>query len=194
MEIYNNNLTSDNTNIKKSRGCILGGLFGIIIISMLTFSLIFLFVGISAIFADKGKEKRCTESVTAIVTKNVSYKETHKKKKSRVRHTHYIYAPVYKYTYNEKEYITEGNNRTNPAKYNIDDTAVIMVNPDNPEDIYEPEFKETSKNSIFFIIVGGVMLSGDLVILLIIIFLIKKYKNQQRNNINLLLSEENYKE
>lgn len=55
-----------------------------------------------------------------------------------------------------------------------------MINPANPEEIYEPEFTETSMNSIIFIVVGAVMLLGDIIILFYIISIGKKLKNNPK--------------
>lgn len=155
-------------------------LLKLILYPSLLCGLIFFSVGIITFIYDEDTEGRCTERVTAIVSSNISYDSYNGTDHKNRRRYRYLYAPVYKYTYNNKEYSVESSNRTYPAKYNIDDTAVIMINPANPEEIYEPEFTETSMNSIIFIVVGAVMLLGDIIILFYIISIGKKLKNNPK--------------
>ncbi len=128
-------------------------LFRSLLYLLIFFTIVFLSIGIIT-YSIGGDDKLCTESVTAIVTENISSDNARNRHRSNIDKHKYVYTAVYSYTYNGKEYSVESSNSTRPAKYDVGDTAVIMVNPDNPSEIYEPEFKEIRLASIIYIIVG----------------------------------------
>ena len=128
-------------------------LFRSLLFLLIFYTIVFLSIGIITLSID-GDDKLCTESVTATVTENIKSEHIERYNNRKLKRTIYTYAPVYSYAYNGREYSVESSNSTKPAKYDVGDTAVIMVNPDNPAEIYEPEFKKLEVTSIIYIIVG----------------------------------------
>ena len=128
-------------------------LFRSLLFLLIFYTIVFLSIGIITLSID-GDNKLCTESVTATVTENIQSDSARNRHRSNIDKHKYIYTPVYSYAYDGKEYSVESSNSTRPAKYDVGDRVVIMVNPDNPSEIYEPEFKEISLGSIICIISG----------------------------------------
>ncbi len=153
-------------------------LFRSLLYLLIFFTIVFLSIGIIT-FSIGGDDEICTESVTATVTDNIQSEHIDRYNNRKLKRTTYTYAPVYTYTYNGIEYSVESSNSTRPAKYSVGDEAVIMVNPENPAEIYEPAFKEISITSIIFIIVGvcGFLACiGDIICLIHINKRIKNFK------------------
>ena len=128
-------------------------LFRSLLFLLIFFTIAFLSIGLITLSIG-GDDELCTESVTATVTENIKSEHIERYNNRKLKRTIYTYAPVYSYAYNGREYSVESSNSTKPAKYDVGDTAVIMVNPDNPAEIYEPEFKKLEVTSIIYIIVG----------------------------------------
>lgn len=128
-------------------------LFRSLLYLLILYTIVFLSIGIIT-FSIGGNNKLCTESVTATVIDSIQSDPARNRHRSNIDKHKYTYTPVYSYTYNGREYSVESSNSTRPAKYDVGDKALIMVNPENPAEIYEPEFKEISMKSIIFIIIG----------------------------------------
>ena len=128
-------------------------LFRSLLFLLIFFTIVFLSIGLITLSIG-GDDELCTESVTATVTENIKSEHIDRYNNGKLKRTTYTYAPVYSYVYNGREYSVESSNSTKPAKYNVGDTAVIMVNPENPAEIYEPGFKKLEVTSIIYIIVG----------------------------------------
>jgi len=65
-----------------------------------------------------------------------------------------VYAPTFEYSYNGNQYSTMSNTYSNVKLPKIDEYYDIYVNPDNPNEIYQPSIA----NSIVLFIIGSSLL------------------------------------
>lgn len=88
--------------------------------------------------ADEAMRESCTQSVQAEVIDNVKKEGSGRKGKG-----HYIsYAAVYRYVYKDKTYEKQGSTYLSDPYYQVGDTAEIMIDPDKPENFYDPDVEE----------------------------------------------------
>ena len=150
-------------------------LFKTFVYPILIASSVLFILGLISVLDFKTMKERCTESVTTTVISNTKslYAKKGRYKKEKI----YKYAPVYTYVYNGQEYTVESEHSTRPAKYYVGDTAVIMVNPENPAEIYEPEFINIRVKAVIFVVVGGIGIISALCVIAVNIYN-KKIKKQ----------------
>lgn len=181
MGNYENQNLSDDGNSSwkkyiKADLYIIGLLFKTFVYPILIAAFVLFTLGLISVLDFNNMKERCTESVTAIVISNTEslYAKKGRYKKEKI----YKYAPVYTYVYNGQVYSCESDNSTRPAMYDVGDTAVIKVNPDNPAEIYEPDFTNVRVKAVIFVIVGGV---GILACICVIVANIYNKKKQQNS-------------
>ena len=150
-------------------------LFKTFVYPILIASSVLFILGLISVLDFKTMKERCTESVTSTVISNTKslYAKKGRYKKEKI----YKYAPVYTYVYNGQEYTVESEHSTRPAKYDVGDAAVIMVNPENPAEIYEPEFINIRVKAVIFVVVGGIGIISALCVIVVNIYN-KKIKKQ----------------
>lgn len=153
-------------------------LFKTFVYPILIAAFVLFILGLISVLDFNNMKERCTESVTAIVTSNTEsvYARIGPRSAGKYR-VLYKYAPVYTYVYNGQKYSVESDNSIRPAMYAVGDTAVIKVNPENPAEIYEPEFIKVRVKSIIFVIVGGVGIIACICVIVVNIYNKKKQKN-----------------
>ena len=131
-------------------------------IGVFLFFMIFIVVGISVIISDirgsKGNAERCTVSVTATCI-NVSTTEISKNN----RITDEYYNPTYEYTYEGQTYKSTVNNVISPREKGMN--YDIMIDPDDPNVIYEPD---TVKNHTLAIIFGALFVVMPLIMMIVV--------------------------
>ena len=97
---------------------------------------IFAVAGIVMLIQTNRYRALCTVESTGTVvrinerTTTKTNKKTHKKTKKTT------YAPVVDYTFNSRDYTFSSKNYTSPSKYQTGQTVKIMVNSDQPDQIY----------------------------------------------------------
>ena len=124
----------------------------------------------------KIKSKSCTETVTAIVTENLS--EQSKIKSTNKRHRiSTIYRPLFRYDYNGVEYDVVSNTASNPPKFEVGDVVELKINPDNPREFYALVDKTTNFIGIIFLCIGSLLL----IICIIISVFISRNKSISKN-------------
>lgn len=98
-----------------------------------------LFAIVGAIFAGVGSvmmivtaasHSKCTTEAPAVVVEMRTSRSTHK---GRVSIT---YAPVLDYEYHNEKFTYTSNIFTNPPKYKKGQHVTVMLNPDNPNELY----------------------------------------------------------
>lgn len=102
----------------------------------LIFGLIFAAVGGVVIGGYIGEKNRCTFETKGQVVELKAY--TTASGKSRHRTT---YHPIYAYEYNGQSYTHTDRVGSNPPSYSVGEEVRIMVNPDDPTEIYLPDSK-----------------------------------------------------
>ena len=95
---------------------LLGGIFMLLGIIMVVVCLI-----VSHFMTEK--YDRCTETTTGVVIRNVMNDDG-------------AYAPVFRYTVDDKEYEDKSTISTKPAKYDVGDEVEVHYNPDKPKEYY----------------------------------------------------------
>lgn len=88
-------------------------------------------IGLTVLFGEKGRCTFETEGVVAELVKKVS---TSNKGRERIS-----YAPVYSYEFDGKIYNYQSKIGSSPPPFSVGQRVKIMVNPDNPSEIYVPE-------------------------------------------------------
>ena len=122
------------------------------ILFLLVFGAAFLGAGIFLMREQKHLKEVCITEVQSTVIENK--KRTVKKKKHK---TSIKYTPVFEYDYNGKTYTFKSDLSTNPPRYSVGEKVQIMINPDNPSEVYVPSDSTTKK--IIYIVciaVGGI--------------------------------------
>lgn len=161
---------SNSTQLKKTGCGCLFWVFGLILFFMIaSLPIASLFGGFFYIKADNEQKAQCTVEIEAVVEENAT---VYIKKKSSKPKTRISYAPVYSYEYNGKPYSIKSNNSSKPPRYDVGEKVEIMINPDNPSQIYEPGVV----NMIFPIILTAGGAVGIIVIITAIIIIFKKIK------------------
>ncbi|MBE6861724.1 MAG: DUF3592 domain-containing protein [Ruminococcus sp.] len=180
MNYYNNNDTfgSDIPEKTTRKGC---GCFILLVILLLFNILPVCMIGVSSFFlAQENKTAdECTYSVEAEIIENKVVKRTTRSGTHRSsRRTTTSYAPVYSFTYMDKEYNVKSNNSSNPAKYKVGDMAEILINPDDPNTIYDPNYELGSEICLMFICIGSGLILLEIIAF---IFIRKKAKAMNEN-------------
>lgn len=121
---------------------------------------LFIVVGIGLILGtvvtDNNLKKRCTYQIIARCVKLNSHlsRTTYGDFGTKARK---LYAPVFSYCFEGKNYETEHNIYKNFGNPNVDDDVYIFINPDYPTEIYFPS-KSTKLSlisiGIIFVIIG----------------------------------------
>ncbi|MDE6834974.1 MAG: DUF3592 domain-containing protein [Ruminococcus sp.] len=127
-------------------------------------AVIFIIVGIATNYDLKGREKRCTESVTAEVVENIPLRSRTKSKHGYSYST--TYKPVFNFEYGGTSYRVESNVSRNPALFEVGEKTEIKVNPTAPEEIYVPADKTAKFIGTIFIAVGAVFLVAGILVIL----------------------------
>lgn len=64
------------------------------------------------------------------------------------------YAPVFSYVYNDEEHIYIEKNYSNDVDLSRGQKISVYVDPDNPDHVYIPDYKEKYSGMIMFIVIG----------------------------------------
>lgn len=181
MNYYNNYDTFGDDIPKKTtnKGC--GGC--ILLVILLLFNIMPLcMIGVGTFFYVQVKKTAdvCTYSVEAEIIENkVVNKSTRSGTNGTSRRTTTSYAPVYSFTYIDKEYKVKSSNSSDPAKYKVGDKAEILINPDDPNTIHDPNYNLGSEICLMFICIGSGLILLEIVGLILIR---KKLKPMNKNN------------
>lgn len=116
--------------------------------TILVISVFIVAIGVKIISTSISKKKRCTVEVWAKIV-NV--------KKIKCYDTGDYSVPSYSYWYNGTEYVSKTGNFMSIIPHEEGETLRIRVNPDDPNEIYDPSVKDTSKISGSFTIIIGVV-------------------------------------
>lgn len=175
MDIYTNNYDySGDMQPKKTGGGCLKVIIYIIIFLMFA-SVPLMFVGGGAVFyvMINNAPRECIVSVEAEVEDNevhTSYSQSRKHSGSSK-----TYSPIYVYEYKGKTYHAGSSFSMAPAAYKIGDKVEIVINPDDPTQIYDPEMaKEMSEAPIIFIVIGVAVIVVELIAIIAISRKLKK--------------------
>ncbi len=101
-------------------------------------------------------KKHHTQLVTGYVI-GMNHRITHRKRVGLID----IYAPIYGYTYKGKKYITESIVYSEADYPTEGSSRNILINPDNPKEIYEPDRSDT--NTLIFILFGSLFVLASLI-------------------------------
>lgn len=121
----------------------------------LIFGLILATVGCVVIGGYIGEKNRCTFETQGVVVELKAYTTSSRKSSHRTS-----YHPVYSYEYNGQTYTHTDQAGSNPPAFTAGQRLTIMVNPDDPTEIYVPD----SKAGWF---VGGAFAAIGLVVMLV---------------------------
>lgn len=175
MDIYTNNYDYSGEMQPKKTG---GGCFKYILflmIFLLFASVPLMCIGGGAVFymIINNAPSECIVSVEAEVEDNeVHTRYSHSRKHSGSSRS---YSPIYVYEYEGKTYHAKSSFSMSPAAYKIGNKVEIMINPDDPTQIYDPEMAEKmSKAPIMFIAIGGAVIVVELIAMIAISIKMKK--------------------
>ena len=107
-------------------------------------------------------KKVCTSRVEGTVTAIQSWDETHRK--SRDDEPTNTYAPVFEYEYQGNKYKDEGNYFGPSAGFKVGESVDIYVDPNDPEHIYIPSYKQKKSGSGMSMVIGAVCLAVGLIV------------------------------
>lgn len=160
------NNTNEKPMLKSGSGCVIALLLVFVLGSLTLVPLVFL--GVGCFFSHEMKKVKdvCTISVTAVVEENVMVTNTRRSTRSHSHRTSRSYAPVYKFEYNGKKYRVQSSSSSKPAKYDVGEKVEIMINSDDPTQIYEPDNTAGEKFAFIITIVGAV---GSVIMVIIFI-------------------------
>lgn len=165
------NNANEKPMLKSGSGCIIAIILVFVLGSLTLVPLVCLGVGYFFSSEMKKVKELCTVSVTAVVEENVLVTKTRRSTRShsRTSSTSRTYAPVYHFEYNGKKYRVQSSHSSKPAKYKIGEEVGIMINSDEPTQIYEPDNTAGEKFAMFFMIGGGV---GSVVMITIFVLVV----------------------
>ena len=130
----------------------------IMCIGLIAFGLIFAIIGGVIVSKKIISKNRCTDEVKGVVIENVL---------SSSNEDGSSYAPVFEYEYNGVKHRYKSNVYTSPPSYDVGESVTIMVDPDDPEDIYVIGYYSTWVFGIVFLAVGlGVSVAGLIVLVI----------------------------
>lgn len=110
---------------------------------LITVALVVVLIPISFSKADSDLSKGCTEKVTAVVVESV---EKHYDARGRGGPITMIY-PIYQFEYNGKTYKVASGICRSELKYPVNTTVQLMVDPNCPTHIYNPQDEDTVAES-----------------------------------------------
>lgn len=171
MDIYTNNYDYSGEMQPKKTG---GGCLKVIvyvIIFLLFASVPLMCIGGGAVFymMINNAPRECIVSVEAEVEEN-NIREDYDDSGRSI-----TYSPVYVYEYEGKTYHAGSSFSMAPAAYKIGDKVEIMINPDDPTQIFDPEMAEKmSEGPIIFIAIGGAVIVVELIAMIAISRKMKK--------------------
>ena len=175
MDIYTNNYDYSGEMQPKKTG---GGCFKYILflmIFLLFASVPLMCIGGGAVFymMINNAPRECIVSVEAEVEDNeVHTRYSHSRKHSGSSKS---YSPIYVYEYEGNTYHSGSSFSMSPAAYKIGDKVEIMINPDDPTQIFDPEMAEKmSKAPILFIVIGVAVIVVELIAMIAISRKMKK--------------------
>ncbi|MBR6580822.1 MAG: DUF3592 domain-containing protein [Ruminococcus sp.] len=160
------NNTNEKPMLKSGCGCITALLLVFILGSFTIVPMICAGIGAFYLSETKKDKEMCTISVTAVVEENATVINTRRSTHSHSSTSSRSYAPVYKFEYNGKKYLVQSSSSSKPAKYDVGDEVEIMINSDNPTQIYEPDNTAGEKFAFIITIVGAV---GSVIMVIIFI-------------------------
>ena len=117
--------------------------------------LAFTFIGTLQVCSIIKSKKVCTELVEGFVLDFKSERADSSDPNSSL-----VYAPVFSYTYEGREYTYSGSSYSDKGKLNRGQDVHVYVDPDDPYNIYVPEYTVEKKNAILFIIIGLAVSGG----------------------------------
>lgn len=100
------------------------------------FGMIFVIIGAIAVGKVMGSKLRCTEPVKGRVCDLIMTRS-----RSRKQGTKISYTPVFEYEYEGVTYKYTSPLSSSPAPFKPNQQVRIMVNPDDPEEIYVPDYR-----------------------------------------------------
>lgn len=184
MNIYSNNYDySDDMQSKKtSSGCLKLVIY--VILFLMLASMPLMCIGGGAIFyvmmSDAPSE--CIISVEAEVEDNEVRTSYSQSRKHRRRST--TYRPIYVYEYKGKTYRAESSFSMGPAAFEKGDKVEILINPDDPTQIFDPEMAEKMcKAPKMFMVIGGAIIVVELIGLIVISRKMKKIVKRNSDGI-----------
>ena len=171
MDIYTNNYdySGEMQPKKTGGGCLKYILF--LMIFLLFASMPLMCIGGGAVFymIVNNAPSECIVSVEAEVEEN-NIREDYDDSGRSI-----TYSPIYVYEYEGKTYHAGSSFSMAPAAYKIGDKVEIMINPDDPTQIFDPEMAEKiSKAPIMFIAIGGAIMVVELIAAIVISRKMKK--------------------
>ena len=138
----------------------------IVLFTFLTVGIVFGVVSSGLKKSENELKDACTEEVDAVIVRlDIDSDEDST-----------TYKPIYNYHYNGNEYtvIPDFSRYPLPDGYYEGATVSIMINPDNPREIYDEEFSFVELSSIFSI-ASKVMIGVAIIVLLFTIIRVIKY-------------------
>lgn len=146
-------------------------------IVLLFFSAFFIMAIAILTLIDLSERSGCTERVSAVVTDYQSKTDTHRNRtyrNGRMRTTNTKsstgYAPVFEYTYNGVEYSSSNKHYDTKPVFEIGQETEILIDPDDPENVYAPEDNSIRKTQLIFLAVWIAYIIVVIVILPEIVF------------------------
>lgn len=185
MDIYTNNYDySGEMHPKKTgSGCLKFVLYSMIF--LLFASVPLMCIGGGAVFyvMINNAPRECIVSVEAEVEDNEVHTNYSHSRKHRRHST--TYSPIYVYEYEGKTYHAGSSFSMGPAAFKKGDKVEIMINPDDPTQIFDPEMaKAMSKTPIIFIVIGGVVIVVELIAMIAISRKLKKIGKRNSEGYN----------
>ena len=184
MDIYSNNYDySDDMQSKKtSSGCLKLVIY--VILFLMLASMPLMCIGGGAIFyvmmSDAPSE--CIVSVEAEVEDNEVRTSYSQSRKHRRRST--TYSPIYVYEYNGKTYRAGSSFGISSVAFEKGDKVEILINPDDPTQIFDPEMAEKMcKAPKMFMVIGGAIIVVELIGLIVLSRKMKKIVKRNSDGI-----------
>ena len=123
---------------------------------------LFFVFGAYGLFTLNSDKKMCTYRVEGTVVEIQSWNDTHRK--SSDDEPKNTYAPVFEYEYQGKKYKDEGNYFGPSAGFSVGESVEIYVDPNDPEHIYVPSYKQKKSGSGMLMVVGAMCLAIALIV------------------------------
>ena len=124
------------------------------------FPSILIIIGLALIVSNTiknvNKKRRCTILI------NAECIGLDKFKRHSSNGTSLLYAPIFKYSYNEREYTTIVGDHCSKGYPKVGDYKDIYINPDNPEDTYRIAIDQ----DIFIILLGLAFIAAGIYVLI----------------------------
>ncbi len=184
MDIYSNNYdySNDMQSKKTGSGCLKLIVYVILFFMFGSIPLVCIGGGVVFYALINDAPSECTVSIEAEVEDNKVVTGYTNSRKHRRRST--TYRPIYVYEYKGKTYRAESSFSMGPAAFEKGDKVEIMINPDDPTQIFDPEMAEKMcKAPIMFIVIGVAGIAIELIGLIVISRKMKKIVKRNSDGI-----------